>query len=343
VRRIKPPGLVTALVTLLALPLAGCGGPSSPPPGQAAKPKIAIVLGGKANDGGFNQTGADAVDQLQRDGAVTAQVRDSVTNPADVGPILQQYATAGYDLVIGWGLGFSDTVFQVGKQFPKTHFVATGGADILAKATANVETWTYDGEQLGYLLGFLAGSTKLSPVGVVDGEQAPFLQVQWDGFSQGLRAANPAARELKPIYTGSFEDAQKAAQATTAQITSGAELVATNAEGYSPGVASAAKTAGIATVGMAATTSDAAKAVNIGRVVTDLTPILRQWVGRLTAGTFGKHGTTSSITNHSLVLAEVNRVAAAPAMPADLDKQAAALADRIAAGKVTITPWTPGK
>jgi basic membrane protein A and related proteins len=332
-----------AVVVVLSALVTACGSSGNTTSGQNGTPRVAIVLGGLANDGGFNQTGADAVTTLQRDGVITAQVRDSVVNPADAEPILRQYAANGYDLVIGWGLGFADSVFRVGTEFPDVHFVATGGADLLKKATANVETWTYDAEQLGYLLGFIAGQTKLSPVGVVDGEQQPFLQAQWFGFSQGLRVTNPAAVQLPPIYTGSFEDAQKATQAATAQVNAGAKLVATNAEGYSPGVAAAAKVAGIATVGMAATTSDSARAVNVGRVKLDMAPLLRDWVARVKDRTFGNNGVTSTIMNKSLVPADINPVAAAPALPADLDRKVADLAGQLVAGQVTIERWAPGK
>ncbi|REH42896.1 basic membrane protein A [Kutzneria buriramensis] len=320
--------------------LAACGSANPTPSGA---PRVAIVLGGRANDAGFNEIGADAVLKLQREHVIDAQVRESVTNPADAEPILRQYAAEGYDLVIGWGVGFSDAVFRVGAQFPKTRFIASGGVDVLARATANVETWTYDAEQLGYLLGFIAGATKLSPVAVVDGEQQPFVEAQWFGFDQGLHAANPDAKALKPVYTGSFDDPQKAEQATAAQIAAGAKLIATEPEASSPGVASAARNAGVATVGMAPNSSDAARAVNVGRVDTDMTQILRDWVDRLRKGTFGGRGTTSTITNHSIVPADITKVAAAPDLPADLTQRVDALAKDLASGKVTIVPWKPGQ
>ncbi len=335
-------GVVAVVATVVAVQLTACSAGNDKPAPVGAVPKVAIVLGGSAQDRGFNQVAADAARELQKRGEISVQLSENVTN-AEAETKVRQYATSGYDLVIGWGLGFSDTVFKVAKQVPNARMVATGGADILDKATASVETWTYDALELGYLMGYIAGSAQLSPVGVVDGEQVPFLQAQWHGFGQGLTAANPSVRQLPPVYTGSFEDAQRASQATSAQIAAGAKLVATNAEGYSAGVASAAQTAGIATIGLAASTSAAAASVNIGRVKTDMLPILSQWTGRLKDGTFGNKGTTSTIANGSLVPADLSKVAAAPGMPADLDKRIADLAERLRAGAVTITPWQPGR
>ncbi|WP_020636277.1 BMP family ABC transporter substrate-binding protein [Amycolatopsis alba] len=335
-------GVVAVLAAVVAVQLTACSAGGGQPHPVGATPKVALVLGGSATDRGFNQVAADAASELQKRGAISFQVSENVTN-AEAESKMRQYATSGYDLVVGWGLGFSDTVFKVATQIPTARFVATGGVDILNKATPSVETWTYAAEQLGYLMGIIAGSTQLSPVGIVDGEQAPFVQAQWFGFSQGLAATNPAARQLPPVYTGSWEDAARASQATAAQIAAGARLVATNAEGYSPGVASAAQAGGIATVGLATLTSAAAASVNVGQVKTDLTPILTEWITRLKNGTFGSRGTTSTIANRSLVPADLTSVAAAPGMPSDLDKRIADLAERLRAGTVTITPWQPGR
>ncbi|MEU0529236.1 BMP family ABC transporter substrate-binding protein [Amycolatopsis tolypomycina] len=334
--------IVAVLAVVASLGVSACSSDGSATSSEPGKPRVAIVLGGRANDGGFSQAGADAVTALQKEGLLNGQIRDSVTSSADADRVLGQYAAEGYDLVIGWGIGFADQVFRAGTQFPDTHFVATGGLDILGKATKNVETWTYDAQQLGYLTGYLAGLAQLSPVGVVDGEQQPFILAQWDGFAQGLKAANPTAALLPPIYTGSFEDASKAGQATTGQVSAGAKLIATNAEGYSTGVAAAAKSANVATIGMSAVTSEAAKAVNIGRVHTDMTPILREWISRLTKKTFGAKGTTSTIANHSLVATDIAH-GPAPALPPDVETRLADLAQQLQAGTVTITPWKPGK
>ncbi|KFZ77097.1 hypothetical protein ED92_39120 [Amycolatopsis sp. MJM2582] len=335
-------GVVAVVAAVVAVPLAACSAGSDKPASVGAVPKVAVVLGGNAQDRGFNQAAADAAYELQRRGEISVQISENVA-AAEAETTLRQYATSGFDLVIGWGLGFSDPVFRVAKQVPNARMVATGGVDILERATASVETWTYDALQLGYLMGYIAGSTQLSPVAVVDGEQAPFLQAQWFGFGQGLAAANPGARQLPPVYTGSFEDAARASAATTAQIAAGAKLIATNAEGYSVGVASAAQTAGVPTIGLSASTSAAAASVNIGQVKTDMLPILSQWIARLRDGTFGSKGTTSTIANKSLVAADIRKVPAAPGMPADLDKRIADLAERLRAGAVTITPWQPGR
>jgi len=296
------------------------------------------VLGGLKNDGGFNQIGYDSVNALAKEGKITLDVKESVTNPTDAEPIFEQYAAQGEDLIIGWGLDFSDSVFKVAKDLPDTHFIATGSVDILDKATANVETWTYDTAQLGYLEGYVAGLSKLSPVGVVDGQSAPFNQAQYQALGLGLKASNPDAQQLAPIFTGSWEDAQLANQAAQDQISLGAKLIVTAAEGYTPGVIAAAKAAGIATLGAANASSADAAQVNIGLPTIDWTPTIAEIVDGLAKGEFGNKSYTSTIANKGLVFRDINHPAAAPQLPSDLEQQINELANKIASGQVTLPP-----
>jgi basic membrane protein A len=222
----------------------------------------------------------------------------------------------------------------VARQFPKTDFVATGSADILTQDTANVETWSYASDQDGYLEGWVAGETGLSPVGIVDGELAPFNELAYKAFALGLKAANPKAVELKPIYTGSWTDANLAGQAAKAQVAAGAKLIVTAAEEYTPGVLSVAKTDGIATIGASNTSSADAPKVNIGLVGLDFTPALRQVVAHWQAGTYAKRSYLSTIANGGLVWSDLNFVSAAPRLPSDIQAKITQLAANIASGKV---------
>ncbi|ERK69523.1 MULTISPECIES: BMP family ABC transporter substrate-binding protein [Leifsonia] len=334
--------LRSLLAPLLAVPvvavLAACssGATAGSTSAAADKPKVAVVLGGLANDGGFNQYAADAAHALEKKGEITAQIRESVTSSSDAEAAFRQYASQGYDLIIGWGLDFSNSVFTVAKELPKAHFVATGSADILDKATANVETWTYASDQQGYLTGWVAGKTGLSPIGVVDGQLAPFNETSYKALTVGLKAANPTATELEPIFTGSWEDPTLANQAAKAQIAAGAKLIVTGAEGYTSGVLSAAKAGGIATLGASSTSSSDAKAVNVGLVKLDFTPTLEEVVGHLKKGDFGTHSYTSTIANKGLIFADINAVDAAPDLPKDISAQVDELAKKLASGEVTI-------
>lgn len=336
-RSLVVPILVVPILVASVLGVGACSSGSGGSRSAAAdRPKVAVVLGGLANDGGFNQYAADAAHALEKDGVITAQIRESVSGASNAEAAFRQYASQDYDLIIGWGLDFANSVFTVAKEMPQSHFVATGGADVLKKATPNVETWTFASDQKGYLTGWVAGKTGLSPIGVVDGVLAPFKETSYKAFTAGLKETNPSAEELKPIFTGSFEDATLANQATKAQIASGAKLIATNAEGYTSGVLSAAKAAGIATIGASNTSSSDARAINIGLVKLDFTPSLKELVSHVKAGDFGNHSYTATIANKGLVLGDLNAVSAAPGLPSDLVAQVDGLAKKLASGELSV-------
>lgn len=306
----------------------------------ASVPRVAVVMGGLKNDGGFNQYVADAALGLEKKGLISVRFRESVTNPANAEPILRQFAAMGFDLVIGWGLGLSEAVFKVAQEMPQARFIATGSSDILKKTTANIETWTFAADQAGYLMGWVAGKSGLSPVAIVDGQLAPFKEVQYRFVALGLKAINPAATQLRPIFTGNWEDPQLAAQATRAQISLGAKLIVTSCEGFTAGVVAAAKASGIATIGASNAVSADAASVNIGQVMLDWTPTLSEIVGHLKDGSFGNRSYVSTIANRGLVFGQVNHVAAAPALPADIIQQVGGLAADLASGRVRLPSGT---
>lgn len=348
VRRIAKTFVAAATV---ALAVTACGSTTSnttaPGSGSTAgaptgtpKLKVALILGGLGNDGSFNQYAYDVVKRFESEGTITARVHEQVAGPAQAEPLLNQYGSENYDLIIGWGLGFADSILKVAKNHPNAKFIATGAADILSKGTANTETWSYDFNQLGYLSGFIAGKSKLSPIGIVEGLELPFIVADDIGFKAGALAANPSAKVLDPVIVGSFDDAQKASQATKGLVAQGVKLVFTSGDGITTGIASAAADANIATIGVTGSAGGAAAKVNIASVRLDLTPAFQGWVDRLHAGKFGKTGTMSAIANGGLVLSPVNKVSAAPGLPDDITAQATKLAADLKAGTLKLPDFS---
>lgn len=342
-------GKTLVAAATVALAVTGCSSttPNSSPGASASesgsKLKVALILGGLGNDGSFNQYAYDVVKKFESEGLITARVNEQVAGPAQAEPLMNQYGSEGYDLIIGWGLGFADTIFKVAKNHPNAKFVATGGGDILAKGTANIETWSYDFNQLGYLSGFIAGKSKLSPIGIVEGLELPFITADDIGFKAGALAANPSVKVLDPVIVGSFDDAQKASQATKGLVAQGVKLVFTSGDGITTGIASAAADAGIATIGITGSAGGAAAKVNIASVRLDLTPAFQGWVDRLHSGTFGKTGTMSTIANGGLVLSPVNKVSAASDLPDDITAQATKLAADLKSGALKLPDFSTPK
>lgn len=334
--RTRPFLTLTALAASAALALTGCGGSSSTTGTTASEGtsasagegvvKVGALTPGNTNDGAFNQALADALEQLEQEGLIDYQLRDQMADPATSEPVIADFASQGYDLVIGHGIELGDAIFSVAEQFPDVHFTASGGQDVLEKHTANVETWTYDVSQVGYLSGYIAGLTGASPVGRVESMELDFVKATDAFFQSGVKAANPSAQLLPVVYAGSFDDAEAAASATSGLVGQGAQLVYTTGDGIGAGVGSAAAAGGVLSVGVSPAAGQAALANNVSTVDIDMYPIVKTWVEEVAAGDFGDKGVTSTLANGGITHTDIASVGGK--VPAD----AAAKVDEVVAG-----------
>ncbi|WP_382306924.1 BMP family protein [Herbiconiux sp. UC225_62] len=338
-RRIGTVLTAAVVTTVAAIGLAGCSAGSSASSDSTAPAtdkviKVGALTPGNTNDGAFNQSLADALEKLKDEGLIDYELRDQMSDPAESEPVIADFASQGYDLIIGHGIELGDAVFSVAGDFPDVHFTASGGPDILEKYTDNVETWTYDTPQVGYLSGYIAGVTGASPIGRVESMELDFVKATDAFFQQGVTAANPSAEFLPVVYAGSFDDAQAAAAATTGLVGQGAKLVYTTGDGIATGVGSAAAEAGVLSVGVSSAAGEAALANNVSTVDLDMYPIVKAWVEEVANGDFGGKGVTSTLQNGGIVYAPINDVDGA--VPSDAAKKVEDVIAGITDGTVTI-------
>ena len=324
-----------ATAATAAVVLAGCSGSTEPAASDEPASDV-ITVGaltpGNANDGAFNQALADALAELEDEGLITYELREQMADPAESEPVIADFASQGVDLIIGHGIELGDAIFSVAEDFPDVSFTASGGADILEKY---VETWTYDVAQVGYLSGYIAGLTQLSPVGRVESMELDFVVATDAFFQQGVTAANPAAELLPVVYAGSFDDAEAAASATTGLIGQGAQVVYTTGDGIAAGVGAAAAEAGVPTVGVSPAAGEEALSVNVSTVDLDMYPIVKAWVEEVAAGEFGGKGVVSTLQNGGLAYQEINDVDGT--IPADVATKVEELIAGLTDGSITIS------
>ncbi|GAB3149479.1 BMP family protein [Microbacterium neimengense] len=332
------PLLAAAIAATAALALAGCSGTADATSSSAASDhviRVGALTPGNANDGAFNQALADALAKLQDEGLITYELREQMADPATSEPVVADFASQGFDLIIGHGIELGDAIFSVAKDFPDSHFTASGGADILDKYTDNVETWTYSTPEVGYLSGYIAGLTQASPIGRVESLELDFVKATDSFFQQGALAANPSAELLPVVYAGSFDDAEAAASATAGLIGQGAKLVYTTGDGIAAGVGAAASKAGVLSVGVSPAAGAEALKTNVSTVDLDMYPIVKAWVEEVADKKFGGKGVTSTLENGGLVYQDINSVDGA--VPADVASKVDELIAGLKDGSVTIS------
>ncbi len=262
-------------------------------------------------------------------------MRRKASSPTSCASRWADFASQGVDLIIGHGIELGDAIFSVAEDFPDVSFTASGGVDILDKYTDNVETWTYDAAQVGYLSGYIAGLTQLSPIGRVESMELDFVVATDAFFQEGVTAANPNAELLPVVYAGSFDDAEAAASATTGLIGQGAGLVFTTGDGIAAGVGAAAADAGVPTVGVSPAAGEEALSVNVSTVDLDMYPIVKAWVEEVAAGDFGGKSVVSTLQNGGIAYQEINDVDGA--IPADVATKVDELIAGLNDGSITIS------
>ena len=202
--------------------------------------KVALLLSGAANDQGWNQTAYEGAQKAcEKYGYELAYTEN--LEVADISAAFADYASAGYDVVIGHGYEFGDPALEVAETYPDTKFICTE-ADASAD---NVASYVMACEQTAYVEGIIAASTsesgKLGAIGPIPGDS---LVKIINGYEDGAKSVNPDI-EVQTAWTNSFVDTQLAQEAAKAMIDNGVDVIKHCANACVNGAMTAAVEAGI--------------------------------------------------------------------------------------------------
>lgn len=202
--------------------------------------KVALLLSGAANDQGWNQTAYEGAQKAcEKYGYELAYTEN--LEVADISAAFADYASAGYDVVIGHGYEFGDPALEVAETYPDTKFICTE-ADVSAD---NVASYVMACEQTAYVEGIIAASTsesgKLGAIGPIPGDS---LVKIINGYEDGAKSVNPDI-EVQTAWTNSFVDTQLAQEAAKAMIDNGVDVIKHCANACGNGAMTAAVEAGI--------------------------------------------------------------------------------------------------
>ena len=202
--------------------------------------KVALLLSGAANDQGWNQTAYEGAQKAcEKYGYELAYTEN--LEVADISAAFADYASAGYDVVIGHGYEFGDPALEVAETYPDTKFICTE-ADASAD---NVASYVMACEQTAYVEGIIAASTsesgKLGAIGPIPGDS---LVKIINGYEDGAKSVNLDI-EVQTAWTNSFVDTQLAQEAAKAMIDNGVDVIKHCANACGKGAMTAAVEAGI--------------------------------------------------------------------------------------------------
>lgn len=232
------------IAMLMVFTLVACGGGDTAGEQEEYDAKVALCLVTPANDGAWSQFAYDAVMKAKETYNIDVKYTENI-KPTDMEAVFTDYASQGFDLIIGHSFSFGDAALAVAEQYPETKFViidGTVGAD-------NVASYTLKTQDLGYLEGVAAGMmTKTNKVGYVNGLVGPAIIKVCEAYKMGVQAVNPDC-DVYTAYTGSTEDVQKSKEAAQAMIDKGVDIIAGGGNASNAGMIKACQEAGIYAIG----------------------------------------------------------------------------------------------
>lgn len=239
-------GLVYLLVLLIAASLVSCAEktpePTEPPPATEEAPpaaeeiRVALVLPGVITDAGWNASAYAGLKAAEEQLGVETAYSESVPAP-DFEATFRDYASQGYDIIIGHGSEFADAALTVAAEFPDTYFAVTN-AGVKAPNVAGLDT---KNQESGYIGGIIAGLvSQTKKTGYVGAMEILAMKRAEEGFKLGVAEVCPEC-EVLVSYTGSFDDIAKGKEAGLAQIDAGADVLFSYADASGLGVIEAAE------------------------------------------------------------------------------------------------------
>ncbi|MFA1236694.1 BMP family lipoprotein, partial [Klebsiella pneumoniae] len=133
--------------------------------------RVALVTdAGQLNDNGFNELAYKGLQRAEKDLGITGRVVEAKT-AADYVPNMSTLARQGYDLIIGVGFAYAESMKLVAKEFPNVKF---GRVDSAVEGAANVTPLLFAEQEGSFLAGVIAAyQSKKCHVGFVGGVEIP--------------------------------------------------------------------------------------------------------------------------------------------------------------------------
>ena len=261
--------------------------PATTAPAESAAPsaaalKVALVLPGPASDKGFNQSAYEALAELQsKYGAETAYTESVAPNVFETA--YRDYASKGYNVIIGQGFEFGDIATKVAPDYPDVKFLVTNNN---ALAAPNAEGLQPDSKDAAYLAGVVAGmATKSGKVGGIAGQQFPVIVAQMEAYKLGVLAVQPGA-SVTLTYLGTFDDVAKAKETAQAMISNGIDVLYHIADAAGVGVIQAADAGKILAIGWGKDQSELAPNAVVTSQIVDQKEMIVEAIGSIVDGKF---------------------------------------------------------
>lgn len=340
---------ILTFVLSLALVISACGAPAATeapaveeapaateaPAVAPAEPfRVAVVMPSAINDMAFSQSMYDALMRIQEEmggpEAFEIVYSENMFVVDDAAAALRDYASQGYDLVIGHGSQYGTSLQEIAPDFPETSFAWGTTAETFGQP--NIFAYEAASQEGGYVNGVLAATlSKSATIGVVGPIEVGDAKLYVDGFKAGVMATNPDA-VVNVNYIGSFSDVALASEAASTHLSAGADVMTGSAQ-MVVGAIGKAEESGALWFGTQSNQSSLAPTIVVASQVYHWEVALREMLALIKEGTLGGQSFKADLANGGEVI-EFN---ADYAMPDEAKALADSTIQGIIDGTITIT------
>ncbi|MCR9145737.1 MAG: BMP family ABC transporter substrate-binding protein [Rhodobacteraceae bacterium] len=289
------------------------------------KTKVGFIYVGPIGDGGWtyeHDKGRLAVEEHFGD-AVETVYQESVPEGADAERAITQMALQGADLIFTTSFGFMDPTLSVADKFPDVKFEHATGY----KAAPNVSTYSarfYEGRAIQ---GHIAGKmTTSNIVGYIASYPIPEVIRGINAAYIHARKVNPEV-EFKIIWAYTWFDPAKEADAATALIEQGADVILQHTDSTAP-QAAAEKAEGVITFGQASDMAEYKPRPRVSSIIDNWAPYYIARTQAVMDGTWESQQIWHGIDEGMVEIGEIT-----DAVPADVKAEALAMKEAIATGE----------
>jgi basic membrane protein A len=232
-------GVLLLAILALAFASAGVGGTSS----KKAPFKVALILVGPHNDGGWSQAHYNALQYVQRvlGSKVETTYKENIAVGAQFNQTVASLVSQGYKMI--WATSYGMMTKTLAAKYPNVIFEqATGTA--LAK---NLGEYFGRAEDTVFLSGMAAGAaSKTGKIGYVVAFPIPEVIRHANAFALGAQLTHPGAT-VRLVWTNSWFDPAKEKKAAQSLAAAGVDVLGQNVD--SPATGQFAESAKIPWVG----------------------------------------------------------------------------------------------
>lgn len=327
---------IASIVLLVAILTSACGAGGD---SGGDKPfRIAVVTPSAKNDLAFSQSIYESLLKVQQamggPEKLEFVISENMFVVDDAGAAIRDYASQGYDLIIGHGSQYGGVLQEIAPDFPKTSFAHGTTVDTFVdKGITNVFAYEARSEQGGYVNGVIAGAlTKSNVIGVVGPIETGDAKLYVDGFVAGAKSQNPNA-QVNVNWIGSFSDVALASEAAQTHVKAGADVMAGTAQ-MVVGAIGVAKENNVLWFGTQASQTSLAPDVVVANQIYDWSGVITEIIDLIGKGTLGGQAFQITLANKGLYI-EYNT---AYNLPAEVKDLADATVDAIVTGAITVAP-----